>query len=370
MSVEKIANRQLFCILFMVYTTSTISFVPVLTTADALQDAWASTIVSFFGGAVMVLMIGGLGIRFPDMTVVQYAQKLLGTWPGKLLSLLFLWGFLHVAAINMRLYGEMLITGFLTETPLPFIMSGMVIVSALAAYNGIETIGRAADLLLPLFLLLIIGSILVPIPQMTGFMRNLEPVLARGAAPVLGGSIVAIALAVQFLMLTVLIPVTVQPRKALGNAMWALASSVAVMIPIVITITVILGPHKAARTAYPFFAMFRAIQLSEFVERVEVLAIFAWGFGLFIGVAAFIFCGARGFSQVLGLKSYRPLIFPMAVIWVALSVHSFEDVFQLREFSMPHISGPYGIGVVILPFAILWIAYIIRRLTGGGSGAN
>lgn len=87
MSTEKIANRQLFYILFMMRTTLAIAFLPVMTSADALQDAWLAAGVAFFGAAVLVCVIGGLAIRFPRETLVEYSQKLLGKWPGKCLSL-------------------------------------------------------------------------------------------------------------------------------------------------------------------------------------------------------------------------------------------------------------------------------------------
>lgn len=370
MSVEKIANRQLFFMLFMIRSTVIIAFLPVVTTHDALQDAWASAVVSFFGAALLVIIIGGLGIRFPDMTAVEYGQKLLGTWPGKIVSLFFLWGFLHMASTDVRIYGEALVTGFLTETPLTFIIATMVLTSALAAYNGIESIGRAADLLFPFFLIMILFSLLAPLPNVLLLSRNLEPILARGAAPVFGGSIVPVAVAAQFLILTMLIPTVTQPKKALRTALWALAASTVVLVAAAVVTVGVLGPHKAARTVFPFFGMIRTVQLGEFVERVEVLAIFAWGFGLFIGVAVFIFCGARGLSQVLGLKSYRPLIGPMAVIWITLSVHEFENVFELRMSFQPHIYGPYAVSLVLIPFGLFWGAYLFRRLLGGGNGAN
>jgi spore germination protein KB len=81
-TTEKIANRQLLFMLFMMRTTVVIAFLPVLTSADALQDAWASAIVSFVTSAMLVLVIGGLGVRFPELTIVEYAQKLIGKWPG------------------------------------------------------------------------------------------------------------------------------------------------------------------------------------------------------------------------------------------------------------------------------------------------
>ncbi|MGI6615240.1 MAG: GerAB/ArcD/ProY family transporter [Dethiobacteria bacterium] len=370
MDREKIANRQLFFILFIIRCNIGVAFLPALTTADALQDAWISEIVQFFPAALLLIYFGSLSIRFPELTLVQYSEKLLGRWPGKALALVILWSFLHMAATEARIYADMLVTGFLTETPLLFLITVMVIASATAAYAGIEVIGRAADLLFPLYILMIIGSLLMPLPMLKVMLYNLEPVFARGCGPVLRGAATPVAVISQFMVLTMLIPSLNEPRKGLRSALAALAGASAVLIPISLVAIIILGPLPGARSIFPFFGMVRVIALSEFIERVEALAIFAWGFGLFIEVAIYLFCGARGLSQVLGLEDYRPLVLPMAAIWVILGVHVAKNVFQLLTFFKPLVLGPYALSLIIFPFALLWSAYLIRKLLGGRSGVS
>lgn len=369
MNTEKIANRQLFFMLFMIRSNVNIALLPTLTSADALQDAWISALVQFFPAALLLIFFGGPGSRFPDLTLAQYSEKLLGRWPGKALTIVILWGFLHMAATEVRIYADMLVTAFLTETPLLFLVGAIVIVSAAAAYAGIEVIGRAADLLFPAYLLMIIASLLMPLPMLQTMLYNLEPVLARGAGPVIRGAISPSVIVVQLLVLTMLTPSTNEPRRALRSALWALAGSSAILVPITIMTTVVLGPHKGMRTVFPFFTMVRGIALSEFVERVEALAVFAWGLGLFVEVAIYLYCGARGLSQVMGLINYRPLVLPMAVIWTTLGIHVGRNIFQLFEFFRPTFFAPYALLFMIPPFALLWGAYLIRRFAGRRSGA-
>ena len=364
-TTEKIANRQLLFMLFMMRTTVVIAFLPVLTSADALQDAWASAIVSFFTSAMLVLVIGGLGIQFPELTIVEYAQKLIGKWPGRAICLIIIWALLVIVATDTRIYAEALITGFLTETPLPFIVFAMVIAGSIAAYSGLEVIGRAADLLFPIFISAILLSLIFAIPEFTLLKWNLEPVLARGVGPVLRGALVPTIIIAQYLCLTMVIPATNQPKKALGTALWALAGSTAVLTLVALAVTAILGPDRGSRSIFPFFTLVRTLQISEFLERVEILALFAWGFGIFIGVSVFMYCGTRAVAQVIGLNDYRPLIAPLAVIWGTFSVHSYQDIFQIKTYFDPRIVIPFNLFWILFPMGILWAAYGIRRLTGG-----
>ncbi len=364
-TTEKIANRQFLYMLFMMRTTVVIALLPVLTSADAFQDAWASAIVSFFGAALLVLIIGGLGIKFPELTAVEYAQKLIGKWPGKAVSLIFILAFLVIIATDTRIYAEALVTGFLTETPLAFIVFMMVIAGSAAAYSGIEVIGRAADLLFPIFVAMLTLSLAFAIPDALAMKENLQPVLSRGAGPVLRGSMVPIIIIAQYLSLTMLIPVTNQPKKALGTALWALAGSSLVLILVTLAVTTIQGPDHGSRLVFPFFSMVRTLNISVFLERIEIFALFAWGFGIFIGVSVFMYCGTRAMSQIIGLQDYRPLIGPLAVIWGTFSVHSYQDLFELRTYFQPRIVIPYNLFWILVPMGILWAAYGIRSLAGG-----
>jgi spore germination protein KB len=139
---------------------------------------------------------------------------------------------------------------------------------------------------------------------------NLEPVLARGIGPVVRGSIVPIIIIAQYLCLTMIIPAANQPKKALGTALWALTGSTVIGINHA-GCSSNMGPDQGSRLVFPFLSMVRAIYISVFLERVEMFALFAWGFGIFIAVSVFMYCCSRALSQVLGLSDYRPLIGPL-----------------------------------------------------------
>lgn len=359
-STERIANRQLFVILFTMRTTIAISLLPVLTAANAAQDAWAAGVVSFVGAAILVILLGALGTRFPEETVMEYSQKLAGTVLGKIVGLAYLGAFLWMAAVDVRIYAEAIVTGFLAKTPLVFIVTSMVLASAITAYTGIEVIGRNADFIFPFFLAMILASLLAAIPQME--LVRLQPVLARGIKPVLAGSFVPTLITLQMMTLPVLIPSTLQPKMATRTAIWALAlASLALVATAVVTVAV-LGADPGARSVLPFFRMIRAVRLTELLERIEALAMVAWGFGLFIGSSTYQYCGARGLAQVLNLGDYRPLVPPMAVIWIALSVHAVDDMFQFRSYFRPEVVGPHALLLILVPQSVLWTAYAARRI--------
>ena len=134
----------------------------------------------------------------------------------------------------------------------------------------------------------------------------------------------------------------------------------------VITIAVI-GAEVGARTTFPTLTLIRSIEVSEFLQRAEALLIFSWGFGLFISVSTYLYSGASGISILTGLNDYRPLVWPMSIVWVFLSIHGFEDIFILNSFLQPKVFVPYGILMLVFPLILLWGGYgykIVKNMWG------
>ena len=55
----------------------------------------------------------------------------------------------------------------------------------------------------------------------------------------------------------------------------------------------------------------------------------------------------------------------MAVLWVILSVHTYDDLLDLVKFFQPQIFFPYSMTTTILPYLLLWAAYLIRHAGRG-----
>lgn len=355
---EKIANHQLWFILFIMRSTVILSFLPVLTSADALQDAWMSALLTLVGSEVFVLLISLLTTKFPDMTIIEYSQYLLGRWPGKLFGVIFLWLFLERSVVNIRIYGELLATGFLPNTPLFFLIGAMVFASTICVHQGIEVLGRVTDVLFFIFLSMIIGVILISSTEFD--IHNLEPALARGWKPIFSGALTPTALISQVWVLGMLTPYTLEPKKVVKTALTSIGLSISILVIVVIITIGVMSPQEGARAVFPLLSLMRSIEFTEFLERMEVLVIFSWGLGLFTTVSVYLYSGAKGVSQLFNLKDYREILWPMAVIWVFLSVQGFDDIFSLYDFLKPANFVPYGFFFLIVPLTVLWSSYGLR----------
>ncbi len=367
MGTERISGRQLLSIIFIIHSTVVIAVLPSITTADAYQDAWISSLIALIGVLIIALPITGLAARFPREDMVQYSISLLGPWIGRAVSLVYLWLFLQVAAQETRLYAEMLISGFLTVTPISFIVIVMVLTSSVASICGIEVIARVAELLFTLILILVVSTVIIGLPKSD--FTLIQPVLARGWGPVLRGAITPTAMSVHLVTTLFLAPSLVRPQKARRWVMGAVALAFLSMAVFSIITVIQLGPTEAARSVFPVLRMVRATRIGTFLDRVEAITVFAWGLGVFVGLSVYITLGAKGLARIFGIADYRPLVPPMAIVWMVLSVNLAGDTFQLRELLMYRNVGPFFLLLVLLPVLVLWLAWWFspkgRRAKGG-----
>ncbi|MGB3983315.1 MAG: endospore germination permease [Bacillota bacterium] len=360
-------NRQLLLMLFIIRSTVSIATLPVLTTGEAAQDAWASSLLVVPGTVLIVLLVGGLGIKFKEMTVVEYSAELLGRPLGAVVSSLFLLVFLHFAATDIRVYAEVLISGFTPKTPIPFIVGIVIALAVIASQLGIETIGRMADVLTPLFVLFIALGILGCL--VTFDIQHLEPVLSRGSMPIISGALTPTALGAKYLTLAMLIPNTTKPSKALTYAVVSVLLSGVVLIAVATSTVAVLGADLSRNTVFPFFKALRSVRITQLIQRIEALAVISWGYGVFIDVSLLLYSGAKGLSQLLGLDDYRVLLLPLAVIWGFYAVESHDTLLELMHVYRPSTLIPFVTVMVFVPYIVLWIAYLIRvRRSHGESG--
>lgn len=362
---RQISGRQLLFMFFVMRATIAIAFLPIVTVTGPLESAWVAGFVAVVGSVLIALFIGGLAVRFPQQTVVEYAIELTGPILGRLVTLVFLWTFLFIAAVDVRMYGEVLVTAFLPETPLIFIVAMLITASTYAAYKGIEVVARTGDLILPLFVVMIATTILAACPRIE--WGRLQPVFAKGLKPILKASITPTFIALQVMALPVLLPRVRDAKKAIPATAWAMALASLLLAPAAVVTVGVLGADMASRSLFPFFSLARAIRITEFLERLEALVVFPWGLGLFVAISVYLYSGAKVASQILGVDDYRPLLPPLAVICIALSLQASADMYEIRRFFLPEVFLPYCLSLILAGNGILWLAYLIRRLVQKGN---
>lgn len=359
----RISNTQaVFLLISTILPTSAMGFSPSLIAREAAQDSWMSVfLITTFGMAAGWIIVSS-GMRFPDRTIVQYAELVAGRFLGKVIGFLIATFFIFINIFIISFFGELLVTYFMPETPYLVFLVGIIVAAAYAIRCGLEVFTRANEIILPVFL--VFGFLLIAMlfPQMS--INNFFPVLERGILPVIKGSYINLIYYGEVVIMSMLIPYLNKPLQAGGIILKGFAVIGAFHLFIVISMTAVLGP-MVARLPVPALIGARLISIAELIERVEPLFLLLWVIGLFIKISVLYYCGTLATAQLLNLKEYKALVLPFGVLQIVLSVMISGNIFVMIE-RMFIITPYFLLAEAGLPLLLLIVAWL--RGKGGAAG--
>ncbi|WP_296973124.1 endospore germination permease [Thermobacillus sp. ZCTH02-B1] len=354
----KISSAQLGKMIYLAITPTAILTAPGISFNFARQDLWLSPLWAICGVIAVPLALG-LNRLYPDCSPVQASRKIAGRIPGWVFAGANWLFYLYMSGIILREYGEFVVGAFLSETPLLIVLGSLVLVCAFAVRGGVEIVGRFAGLFLPAFLTLFLLIVLLIIPDLQ--ITNMMPILPEGILPSLKGSLV---LQIWFSELSIawfLLPY-VSDRENAKKSLWITFGGIILTLLLSNWVTLLLLGDLTGGYSFPFLILARYIDLAEFFTHLEALFMAIWVLGAFVKICVFFYVTVTGAAEWMGLRDYRPIVFPMALlltlfgIWIAAN-------FQEMTHAIATSLIPLALTMFILVPAIL---YAIGRLRGQG----
>lgn len=335
-------------------------------TVSPFSQCWRASILATILAVPLALIIVTLALRYPDETIIQFSPRIVGRPLGRLVGLVYILFFMLIAAVDIRVFGEMFTTIFLPETPISAIMILMMVAVTYGVFSGLEVLARAADLLVPvifagvyLVLLLVIGEIQIV---------NLTPHLVGGLPALLAAAATPTALFGEVVVVTMLVPFVNNPRAARGAAVLAVLIVGITFVLVTATATAVLGDIVASRQIFPFLKVARQVSIAEFIERIESVLVLIFAAIWFIKTGLFFYVSALALGQWLNLKSYRPVVLPLAPLLIGLSIWLAPNMVEFVRLFRGAIYFPLTMGPEFLIPAGLLVIDIIRRGRRPASG--
>lgn len=361
-----ITSAQCAKMLFLLALGSSSLVLPTTVTIIARQDSWISmALVAPFNYFFMMIYLA-LADRFPNMSLAQYAERILGAWLGKLLSLTYILFFTILAAVVLRNITDFLSSSVLLITPTWFIGMSFVIVIIYGLYLGIETIARTGEILFTwvVFVTLILALFLVSQFKFEQF----EPLLYAGWARPIKGMFPVLGFPIgEFVMMSMILPFVKQEdrrklRKSLKLSV-VLIGSFSVMICVLLI--GVLGVSETMRSPFAVYDMAKNINIKQILVRVEITVAVVWVSTVFMKLIICFYALALLTAQMLNMRSYRPLVFPFGFIVVPLSLIVYRNV-PHAVYVLTRIWPMYSLTQgLLIPLALLIIAVVTgKRATG------
>lgn len=360
MEKGRISALQMSMIMYPAILATELLDIPAHLYNHAERDLWLSPIMASVVGYFLVWVAWRLHKRFPGETLIGMSERILGRFAGKLLSLAYLGCLLFNIAIIEREYGELILGRFLGRTPIYIIVGSLVLIAAMTVRGGLEVIGRLAQLVVPVMIIILFILICLLIPELQP--DNMLPLFKNGLAPAFNGALFAQGWFCDYTLLLFMLPYIRNKDKhnAVKWGMISVASVAATMATVNLMILFLFGSITGDLTD-PLMTASTYVSLGDFIQRVEPLVMGIWIMGCCVKIAIFLYLLCLGCSQWLRLSDYRPFVLPLGFLTVFLSEWVVRNHLELNKFLdavYPYILTVYEGGI---PLFLLIVAILFRR---------
>ncbi len=362
----KISPRQLVFLLTIFIVSTELLFLPGFIVREAAEGAWLSIIMGGLFGAAVVLVVSALGNKYPDKSIVQYPELILGKLWGKIIGFLLVTYAFISSSIVLREFYELLESSFMPETPPTVFAVSFIIVAALAVRAGIEVIARNSELYFLLAYFITVFLLLLLIKDLR--TENLLPVFGEGLRPIIRGSFHASSFMGEIVLLAFLIPNLNRPREATKAGLWTVLIVTATLGVVTAFTLSVFGTETTANTVFPALSLGRFISVANFLEHLDAFFLIYWVVTVFIKLSLFYYVAVIGTSQLSGLSEYKFLILPAAVVINNFSFVFFRNTIELLDW-LSTVWGPYALTIEFL-IPLFLLAYVLVKEKKPGATNN
>jgi spore germination protein KB len=357
----KITALQTTMLMMSAILPTAIIYLPSLIYREATRDAWASVILVTVFGLVVAAIVTGLGLRFPDMTIIQYSELLAGKVVGKAIGLVFIAFFIFINAVILREFTEMYTIMFMPNTPALVFSIGIVVTSAYIVRGGVEVLARVNEIVLPTAVALSLAIVVLASNNMK--LSNLAPMFENGFLPAFRGAYVAALFFAETVFMLMLIPYLERPSEARLAVRRGIILVGVLQLVAVVAVEAAFGA-RCARLQFPTVTLTRLVSIRDILERLEPFVMYIWVAGGAVKVGIFLYCSALAASQWLNLRDYRVAVLPIGAVLVVIATVLWRSVNQLIDF-ISRVMPPYFLAIEVgLPLALLVLALV----RGKGAG--
>lgn len=329
---EVISTNQFIWLLFCIITSFTGLQVLSLLIFQARRDAWLAAILAWFLDVLLAVVYAYMGIRFPGQNMVQYSMTILGKKLGKIIGILFPIFFLLVSATLQRALSMILSVVFFPKTSELVFLIASYIVIGYAVIKGIEVIGRVCEILGPMYLFSSIVLFLFIIPDIK--IDRLKPQFEVGLYPTLTGTPLILSFIGICIIMGMYIPICNHPENGFIGKFIAVSIGTFIIIIFIISTIGIFSYPQAKNMLNAILEITRFVHIGEFFERVEAIWLMIFiGAGI-IASSNMIWAFSLGISQIIGLSTYKPLVFPTVLLSFVISMTSFKNSMDLVAFGL------------------------------------
>lgn len=356
---EKIDGYQFTVLVALFIMGSTILVLPSNLAEYAKQDAWLAGLVAISCSLLIVFLYLELHKLYPRLMFVDMTKKILGTWIGTFVAVLYFLFSVLLTSIVLRNASDFLQAQMMPETPLYALQILLLAAVVVALLYGIETMARGAEIFFPIVVIVVIAPVLLTVNNVD--FNHFKPFLGHGVQQVADGTL--FMLAIPFLELVLflpLLPVINKTKKKRTYFLFGVLSGGLIIFTVAMVTLLTIGVDLAAALNFPSYFAAKKIKMGDFLQRIESVIAIQWIITSFVKIAVCMYISLFLFKQLLRLEHYHIYVVPMSYIVLALSHAIPVNTSSIRAFAGgTWIPLTFFLGIVV-PL-LLYVVGLIRK---------
>ncbi|WP_411680717.1 GerAB/ArcD/ProY family transporter [Clostridium thailandense] len=359
MRIEKgmISSEQLIFLIIGLLQASTLTaaFISGITK----QNTWIVLSAGFSIMLLLLLVYTSLNKKFPNRNLIEINNIIYGRYFGKVISILYIWYFWYIIAANFRFTADFFTTYLFLEIDISVFIVVIAIVCIYTIKKGIEVIARASFIL---GIVTIITAIFITVFT-ANYVRlsNYLPLFQIDLKEFVQGTNLMISIPfgeiVTFLMI---FPYVNNMKQVKKSAFIGLVIGGIFFLSGILRDIAVLGNIGYVHF-FPSYQVSRLINVGEVITRMEILIAIILLFNEFVKICIMYYATVLSIAQFFRLRSYKPLVIPVGIVSVVLSLIMFDSPVEHAHFAAT-IYVIYVIPVIIIFPVISLIIASIRKL--------
>lgn len=355
----QISNGMLVALIMNMVYSKAIGLTQGIMVREVSGDVWISTVAATLQGMLIAWLTAAALRGNRGLDAMQIMEQAASKWFARLYALVMFAFFLGAYCTIMITFVYHMMDYFLPELPIWVFIIAPLLVGVYGVFHGLEVIGRMAFIGLATIILL---NFLLLVGSMHDFdVREMLPVFQSGVMSALWASRHHDTdWGMATMMLAIVLPY-VRQQEVWGRSapIGILYGGMAVLMWPFLE-TGVLSPEMTAQYIVSCMQMARSAEIGLFLHRYEMIMVAFFAVTCFVQIMMMLFCASLTASRVLGLKDFRPVVIPAALLlnlaayWV---VYDHFRAMNLLEGVWPMISIPISFGT---PCILLVLAYLQR----------
>jgi spore germination protein len=305
-----------------------------------------------------------LGMRFPNKSIVEYSEEVIGKWLARVFSCIIILFFAFLAALASREFGEVIVTSVLTRTPLEVTVIVMLLLAAIYSRADITIFAYIHHFYFPV--ILFPGLIIVVLSLKNANIIYLLPIWGNEHNGLTLGILTMAALFQGFFVMTIVIPAMRRPEKALIASAAGMFMAGGLYLLIVVATVAVFGSEEIEKLIWPTLELAKTTSLpANVLERLDGAFLAVWVIAVFTTIYSAYYLTIRSINQLFRVgdqKRFSFFVFPFIFVIAMLP----QNVLQM--YKIIEVVGRWGLVItVVYPFVLLVVALIRKKKKGDGN---